>query len=335
MGRKILISKEFLIEEYVNKNKSIAIIQKETGYSTTCITKALHRNHIPLRKQTQCVYCNQPLPEGSYHNKKFCNSRCMYKNRYRLHKKSIVRQYLRRKEIKILNKPTRYCQSCNVSLQGSHGLRLFCSSKCREKNRYIKHKEERNFRSKQYALKNKEKLQFKRHEWYEKNKEKIRQYGYNYRNSPEGKAKIKAYSKIANENAKRWQKRNRKKISENDRQKRLLDKNFLIIKRLRRLVVKSFETSISGGKTQSSKKYGIDYKAIIEHLKPFPENIKLYHIDHILPLCSFKFINSDGSIDFEEIKKAFAPQNHQWLLAEENLKKQSMFQGIMYRRNKK
>ena len=71
----------------------------------------------------------------------------------------------------------------------------------------------------------------------------------------------------------------------------------------------------------SSKKYGIDYKEIIEHLKPFPEDLSKYHIDHIIPLCSFRFINEDDSINFEEIKKAFAPENHQWLLKEENLRK--------------
>jgi len=64
------------------------------------------------------------------------------------------------------------------------------------------------------------------------------------------------------------------------------------------------------------KQYYQDNKEnIIKHLKPFPVNIKAYHIDHIIPLASFDF-----SID-SEIKKAFAPKNHQWLLAEENLKK--------------
>ena len=64
-----------------------------------------------------------------------------------------------------------------------------------------------------------------------------------------------------------------------------------------------------------SKKYGINYKAIIEHLKPFPENISEFHIDHIKPLCSFNLE------DPEEIKIAFAPENHQWLTIQENLSK--------------
>ncbi len=65
----------------------------------------------------------------------------------------------------------------------------------------------------------------------------------------------------------------------------------------------------------SSKEYGVDYKAIIRHLKPFPEHISNFHIDHIKPLCSFDLTNPS------EVKKAFSPENHQWLLAEDNLKK--------------
>ena len=71
----------------------------------------------------------------------------------------------------------------------------------------------------------------------------------------------------------------------------------------------------SNGKYFPSNKYGINYKEIIEHLKPFPKDISGYHIDHIKPLCSFDLT------DPEQIKEAFAPENHQWLLAEDNRKK--------------
>ena len=65
----------------------------------------------------------------------------------------------------------------------------------------------------------------------------------------------------------------------------------------------------------SASKHGISYKLIIEHLKPFPEDLSKYHVDHIKPLCSFDLTNS------EEIKIAFAPENHQWLTAKENKEK--------------
>ena len=66
------------------------------------------------------------------------------------------------------------------------------------------------------------------------------------------------------------------------------------------------------GKVKSSKKYGIDWNKIIEHLKPFPKDLSNYEIDHIRPLCSFDLENP------KEFEKAFNPQNHQWLTIQEN-----------------
>jgi len=71
-----------------------------------------------------------------------------------------------------------------------------------------------------------------------------------------------------------------------------------------------------------SKDYGIDYEKIIEHLKPFPKDLSKYHIDHIKPLCKFDLTKK------EEVKKAFAPENHQWLLVTDNLKKSSKDRNI-------
>ena|SRR3990167_1689233 len=78
------------------------------------------------------------------------------------------------------------------------------------------------------------------------------------------------------------------------------------------LVLKKYTQT---GKIWSSKHYGIDYKAIIEHLKPFPEDLSKYHIDHIRPLCSFDLTKP------EEVKLAFVPENHQWLTIRDNLRK--------------
>lgn len=72
------------------------------------------------------------------------------------------------------------------------------------------------------------------------------------------------------------------------------------------------------GKIQSCcSKYGIDIKGIIDHLgnRPSPH----HHIDHIFPLCAFDLTNR------KHIKAAFAPQNHQWLLATQNLSKGSSY----------
>ena len=99
------------------------------------------------------------------------------------------------------------------------------------------------------------------------------------------------------------------------------DPNFRVKRYLRTHLWVAFKQYTKTGKIWSASKYGINYKKIIEYLKPFPENLSLYHIDHIRPLCSFNFVNEDGSTNLEEIKIAFAPENHQWLTIQENLSK--------------
>ena len=88
-----------------------------------------------------------------------------------------------------------------------------------------------------------------------------------------------------------------------------------------------FRKYIKEKKVMSSRKYGINYQLIIEHLKPFPEDISKYHIDHIRPLCSFQFVKEDGLTNLEEVKKAFAPENLQWLTAKENISKGGKWDG--------
>lgn len=93
------------------------------------------------------------------------------------------------------------------------------------------------------------------------------------------------------------------------------DKSFNIASRLRTLVRLSLKNYTKNGKVVSSKEYGIDYKKIIDSLKPFPKNISKYHIDHIKPCCSFDLE------DEAQVKECFSPENLRWLLAEDNLRK--------------
>ena len=102
------------------------------------------------------------------------------------------------------------------------------------------------------------------------------------------------------------------------RKRRKVDKNFLIKCKLRTAVRRAFRKFIKKKKICSSKKYGINYKAIIEHLKPFPKDLGNYEIHHIKPLFTFNFINKDGSINLKEISNAFSPENHRLLLTEEH-----------------
>jgi 16S rRNA G966 N2-methylase RsmD len=153
-------------------------------------------------------------------------------------------------------------------------------------------------------------------EYYERNKEKI---------IPNQLERYNNKRVEIQEQRKDYRQKNREKIRQHQREyvknKKSTNQNFVIQMRLRRLVLQAFDKYTKTGKVNPSIKYGIDYEKIIEHLKPFPKDMSKYHIDHIKPLCSFNFINEDGSTNLEEIKKAFAPENHQWLSAEENLSK--------------
>ena len=104
--------------------------------------------------------------------------------------------------------------------------------------------------------------------------------------------------------------------------KRKNNKNYYIGGLLRRRFNKVLLFYSKTGKIKNSSGYGINYKKIIEYLKPFPKNIKNYQVDHVIPLSWFDFDNP------KEVKWAFAPENHQWLTKEQNLIKGDRYIGI-------
>ena len=171
------------------------------------------------------------------------------------------------------------------------------------KQRVMKH-------GKKYRKKNKEKIR----RYLQGNKEKIQIRGREYNQRPEVQARVREYKKkyiqiLEN----KIRKRKNERI--NSKKRRLKDKNYSIRIRLRNHLGYALNTFTKTGKIMSASKYGINYKAIIKYLKPFPKDLSKYHVDHRKPLCSFNLENP------EEIKKAFAPENHQWLLAQENISK--------------
>ena len=185
--------------------------------------------------------------------------------------------------------------------------------KYREKNREkIKKQREESEYDKQYYQKNKETRNAKAREYNKQNKEKIKEYAKVY--GLKNKDRIKKQAKIYRDNHKeKCYDREKNTIY---RKKYLKENPYARIPgRLRTLLGHALRKYTNAGKYKSSKKYGVDYKKIIEHLKPFPEDISKYHIDHIKPLCSFDLTKQ------EEVEKAFAPENHQWLLAHDNLVK--------------
>lgn len=170
--------------------------------------------------------------------------------------------------------------------------------------------------------------------------EERKAYQKEYYQRPEVIKRVRAYEKkhnsnpVVRKNRKAWLKeyRSRNIIKEKLREytssieckkymnkwmknKRKNDKDFRIKYCLRIRLCIAMKAYTKNGKTRKADSYGIDYQKIIEHLKPFPRDMHRFHIDHITPLVSFNFE------DPKQIKKAFAPENHQWLLAKDNLSK--------------
>lgn len=179
----------------------------------------------------------------------------------------------------------------------------------RRKEIYKKYREKHSEKIKEYKIKNKENIKEYSKDYRKENKDKIKKY------SEENREIIKA-SQIEYHKSPKVRKRKR----DYSRNKKKEDKNYRISCNLRIRTIEALNKYTKTGKIMSSEKYGIDYKAIIEHLKPFPENIELYNIHHDKPIFRFSFINKDGSTNLEEIRKAFAPENHKWMTIEEHRK---------------
>lgn len=91
--------------------------------------------------------------------------------------------------------------------------------------------------------------------------------------------------------------------------------------RLRNRLTRAFRAYSEKGKCASSDEYGVDYQAIIDYLGDPPDSSGRWHIDHIRPLAWFDFDNP------EDIRNAFAPENHQWLDAFENRSKGARYES--------
>jgi len=97
--------------------------------------------------------------------------------------------------------------------------------------------------------------------------------------------------------------------------KRKTDIHFRISEAIKRGFRQAMLNYSKTGKIWKMKKYGINTEAIIEKLGNPPQDGKVYHIDHILP------INAFDHNDLRMIKLCWHPDNLQWLEASENVKK--------------
>lgn len=92
------------------------------------------------------------------------------------------------------------------------------------------------------------------------------------------------------------------------------DEKYATIYRLRSSVNSNLKRYSEKGKVYTSKKYGLDYISIFEHLGPRPGDD--YEIDHIVPCSVFSDLNIPGMIT-----TLYHPSNLQWLPKDKNLMK--------------
>jgi hypothetical protein len=213
------------------------------------------------------------------------------------------------------------CKHCQKEFEPKDKRQVFCSKSCAIQRWYannITKVREDNLR---YYHSHKSRAKETMHLWYKKNRQKQLAYMKEYNLSRKDKKrqydmKYRQDNKeVRHKNYLEWQKN---RIINN--------KEFRMKKRLQALLRYAFK-SHKAVKEKCSSKYGINFDDIIKHLEPFPEDIVKYHIDHIRPLCSFSFVTDSGEVDTEEIKKAFAPENHQWLLAKDNIMKNGKWEN--------
>jgi len=208
-----------------------------------------------------------------------------------------------------------------------------------EKNKeyYENNKEKRKKQMRDYNRKNKIKIKNQKKIYYGENKDDIKSKATEYRktHNEERKVYMKKYyeenkEKINAANSKRNKERwknmsigKKKKYWEKknswEKEKKKTDLNYALKKRLRLRVWQAF----NGIRKKHSDEMGIDYTSIVKHLKEtlpsdYDEDKSKYEIDHIIPLASFNLE------DPEQIKKAFAIENHQWLTASENSAKKDL-----------
>ena len=175
--------------------------------------------------------------------------------------------------------------------------------KAYEKAYYVKNKERINKKSKRRYANNCEVILKQQKEYYQKHIEYKKQYAKKYyqRNKGRWVANCKPLTSEQKEYIKR-----------HNRERYKLDNQYRIRVRLSRRLCNSIRGYIKTDNISTRNGKNIDYKSIIEHLKPFPKDIENYHVDHIIPLSFFDLT------DEEQLKKACNPINFQWLKCSDN-----------------
>ena len=263
---------------------------------------------------------------------KYCSNKC--KNKYNYLKQKTKRTY-----------KTGKCIVCGKIFLRQPGNKKCCSKECSAIFR-------QNYR-KEYNQKHQNELKENR----QKHKQKAKEYNIKYRkeNKERLRQKRREYESTHKEQIRRYRAKNKHKFKSCQSEyfkeyyqehAEIIKKNAVKSKRKQRLnpqvkIRDIISKQINFGLKQYNKNKNfktfdiIDYtiEDLINRLESlFQDGMnwnnygqKGWHIDHIKPVASFKLINEDGSINYEEIKKCWALENLQPLWAKDNISKSSWY----------
>jgi len=167
-----------------------------------------------------------------------------------------------------------------------------------------------------YEKNREERLEYQK-KWYKKNnKSRVdyqRKYSKEKKHYSNNKEQYKERSKI------NYEKNKEKRKKQNLEYYHKMYKNSEGFK-MRRLLVTALGSVIryyikTGKISNPMSKYHIDWEGVMKVLTPIPKPRSKYNVDHIIPLSRFDLTN------FKQIHLAFAPENHRWLKAKDNRKR--------------
>jgi hypothetical protein len=223
------------------------------------------------------------------------------------------------------------CKWCNRKIvEPKDNMKNFCDKFCYKRFNYYNNRELKIKQTRDWVINNKERVAKYKHELFIKNyipkraelNEELSSIIKRLRIKGR-KVKAKEYSKSPESMQKKREYRRRPEVKKymrlkwkewakkNNTQLRI---RFRIANNLR----KRINDLIEGKEIVKQNRGEISFSKIARYLfERLPNDFyeKDYHIDHIKPLCSF-----DLTIK-EQFLEAFSPENHRWLLAEDNLKK--------------
>jgi hypothetical protein len=199
------------------------------------------------------------------------------------------------------------------------------------KRYYRANREEKKAWWRQYYLLNKEKVKACNKRYDDLHKEKVEEDHRRYRMNHKKEISIKnkkyrEQNKLRLRNYRREYNEKRKKVDD------LFYLKSKIYSYTRKAILRCLEKSGRGREIKTMRLIGCTAKELLNHLLktvPSGKTIRECHIDHIRPLASF-----DLTIP-EEREKAFHYSNLQMLTPKENVRKNSFYNGTLFRKERK